>query len=140
MADSARLLKLWMKREKLSQMQVGKLVGVSNMLVSEWLAGKRIPSPDHITQLALLSSGAVPEDGWTSENSPKQSHRKNMTHLNGDFMTLEEIAQVEGITRERVRQIIVIALKKLYRADPRLMRSLVIDYGFGGRKEPREPP
>ncbi len=61
-------------------------------------------------------------------------------HLNGECMTLQEIAEIEGVTRARVGQIILIALKKLYRADPRLMRSLAMDYGFTKHKEPWEPP
>ena len=49
--------------------------------------------------------------------------RRETERAGGCEYTLEEIAEILGITRERVRQIEAQALKKLYTVPPHPLRS-----------------
>jgi hypothetical protein len=144
MSDAAKALRKWMKREKIPAYKVAELLGMCPSSVCEWMNRRKIPSLDARTKLNLLSGGFIPMEGWGLGEIPLLKQKMN---TGADcFMTLDEIAEIEGVSRERVRQIISIALTKLHRLGHQhnphrtLMRSLTQDYGKAGASESRAPP
>jgi|WetSurMetagenome_2_1015567.scaffolds.fasta_scaffold10023_4 transcriptional regulator with XRE-family HTH domain len=61
MADAADLLRVWMLRSELTQLQTAEMLGVAQNTISEWLARRRIPGlrlSDEIHRLTGIRQSA----------------------------------------------------------------------------------
>ena len=61
MESTGKRIKYWRKRRGMTQQDIAKIIGVTNMGVSRWERGENMPSLDHAMMLADLLKVSVEE-------------------------------------------------------------------------------
>lgn len=58
------LLREFLKSHKITKAAAGRALHVAGQTVTQWISGKRHPSPTHKEMIAKFTEGHVPEASW----------------------------------------------------------------------------
>lgn len=64
MIQNRARLKEWREAQPLTQVAAAALLGVKQPVWSEWESGGRVPKLRFAVELARITNGAVPVEGW----------------------------------------------------------------------------
>jgi len=57
-------LEAWLKKEKISQSELARQLGVDTTIVCKWLMGLRRPNVDNALAIERLTRSEVPVESW----------------------------------------------------------------------------
>lgn len=85
-----KILKMYMDRDHLSQVDIAKRLHVSKQSVSEWLSGKKFPRVDNMQELADLF-GVLLSDMYTLTSDTRSENDSQSFILHSDEKHLIEV-------------------------------------------------
>lgn len=80
MTEQIHPLRRWLFENQLTLWAFGRQVGVVQSALSEWMTGKKYPSPAMMMRIRDATQGAVqPNDFFPAYVAPKSKRRRNGT-------------------------------------------------------------
>ena len=70
-------LKEWLSRERMSQAEMGRRLGVQRQAVQQWCSGTTLPTLYYALAVCALTHGEVPPDSWLT--AKERSALKGLT-------------------------------------------------------------
>jgi len=93
-------LKQWREGRRLSQLDVGGMLGVSHSAVNRWESGQDIPGPAQLL-LAMLIHGELPFGQAEDTSAEEEKHFWQLKLSLADWHKLESMAAAAGFATVR---------------------------------------